>query len=53
MTSWVRSSRCDTGSCVDVWPGHATVWVRDSAGQTLVVDRAAWATLVRHVRETS
>lgn len=50
MTAWRRSSRCDTGNCVGVWPGHATVRVRDSAGQVLVMPRAAWVGLVRHVK---
>jgi hypothetical protein len=48
--NWRRSSRCDTGTCVWVSTGHATVWVRDDTGQTLVVSHTDWRQLLAHLR---
>lgn len=53
MSGWKRSSRCDSSACVEMWPGHATVWVRDATGAVLVVDRDAWRDLVTSVRRGS
>lgn len=48
---WRRSSRCDSGHCVEVSIGYATVWVRDSRRRTLVMSHADWRELLRAVRD--
>lgn len=48
---WTKSTRCDSHSCLSVWPGHSTVWARDSADRVLVVDNAAWRQLMADARE--
>ena len=45
--NWRRSSRCDNAACLEVSIGHATVWVRDAAHQTLVLSHREWRTLLR------
>jgi len=51
MAGWRKSSRCDHGQCVEVWPGHR-MWVRASGerGQVLSVDRADWQAFLGEVR---
>lgn len=54
---WIKSSRCDSGQCIEVWDGHATVWVRDStrpdAGEILVVGRGDWQRFLTGLPELS
>lgn len=32
MDSWKKSTRCNSGACVEVWSGEYVVAVRDSRG---------------------
>lgn len=49
---WMKSSRCDNGTCVEVWPGSTRVWLRDSTvpSEVLSVSRADFRTLLAGVR---
>jgi len=53
--TWIRSSRCDSATCVEAWPDPAgdTVQVRDSKdpdGPRLRFGRGAWETFVAGVK---
>jgi hypothetical protein len=52
---WFRSSKCDTGACVEVAAFDAVVLLRDSAepGNRLAVSHDVWRDLVSRVRAGS
>lgn len=49
--TWIKARRCDSGQCAWVWRGYRTVWLRDDAGETLVIDHGDWRTLIVDLRE--
>jgi hypothetical protein len=51
--SWRRSSRCESGTCVEVAVTEAAVYVRnsDEPGVELTFDRAEWVEFLAAVKE--
>lgn len=47
MTGWIRTRRCDSGHCVEMWHGSTTTWVRDNTDPRVVL--ALPHTDVRHL----
>ena len=54
ITDWRKSSRSESGSCVEVGSGEAVIGVRDSkddgAGPVLTFGSEAWAAFLAEVR---
>ena len=51
MSEWVRSSYCDTASCVEVMDLGTTVIVRDSgSGRQVEFTRREWRAFVEGVK---
>jgi Domain of unknown function (DUF397) len=49
--AWLRSSYCDTNSCVHVALLDDHVAVKDENGSVLVFDRIEWAAFLKRARK--
>jgi len=49
--TWVRSTRCESGTCVEVKVEDDSVFVRDSANQQIKLDPAVWSRFITSIRD--
>jgi hypothetical protein len=49
--TWVRSTRCESGTCVEVKVEDGMVHVRDSARQQIKLDPAVWSRFLTSIRD--